>query len=694
MKSIKTKLTLCILLCTFLSSAITELVSLRVTKEATAQYAQQSMVMEAQNRTIELNGWIACIEQSVDTLSDYVVNEMDFDAFFRDKTYADKFTEQVQSILEDFAVHTDGAITAYIRYNPEYSNPTSGYFLMRNSLAEDFYTVEPTDFSMYEPTDYAHVGWYYLPVENKAPLWMSPYLNENVNVYMISYVVPIYAEDGTSIGIIGMDIDFNQVTKIVDSVSIYDTGYAFLTDADGKIMHHKDLELGQNLGELGGTTGNVASKIAAGEGESSLLEYTYNNTRKQLVYTSLNNGMKFVLTAPDEEIRATTNTLVVKASMGGLAAILFSLVVGLVISFLIAKPITALTKVIDKTARFDFTPTQNSRLLRRYKDEIGQMANKVHEMRKSLREMVGEIKGAEATLLSSVENLDHIMADNNSRSQDNSAATQEMAAGIDMAAKNTKHIADNIENAKQNAENIHALTEDGREKSNQILGRAEEIRKSSESSSSQAVRMYEEIREKSDKAIEQSKAAAKINELTDAIKSISSQTSLLALNANIEAARAGEAGKGFAVVASEIQQLADQSNKSADSIFGVITNLINEFKETLDTMEDVEKATNEQNQKFADTQKQFEIVNAGIVQSRDKTAVIKGAIGECNKVRTTVSEIMLNLSAISEENAASATETATAMQQLNGTITELLREAQKLMTISSQLEQDMMFFKI
>lgn len=587
MKSIKTKLTLCILLCTFLSSAITELASLRVTKEATAQYAQQSMVMEAQNRTIELNGWIACIEQSVDTLSDYVVNEMDFDAFFRDKAYADKFTEQVQSILEDFAVHTDGAITAYIRYNPEYSNPTSGYFLMRNSLAEDFYTVEPTDFSMYEPTDYAHVGWYYLPVENKAPLWMSPYLNENVNVYMISYVVPIYAEDGTSIGIIGMDIDFNQVTKIVDSVSIYDTGYAFLTDAKGEIMHHKDLGLGQNLGELGGTTGNVASKIAAGEGESSLLEYTYNNTRKQLVYTSLNNGMKFVLTAPDEEIRATTNTLVVKASMGGLAAILFSLVVGLVISFLIAKPITALTKVIDKTARFDFTPTQNSRLLRRYKDEIGQMANKVHEMRKSLREMVGEIKGAEATLLSSVENLDHIMADNNSRSQDNSAATQEMAAGIDMAAKNTKHIADNIENAKQNAENIHALTEDGREKSNQILGRAEEIRKSSETSSSQAVRMYEEIREKSDKAIEQSKAAAKINELTDAIKSISSQTSLLALNANIEAARAGEAGRGFAVVATEIGSLATQTSQAVDNIndiVGAVNAAVRSMTECMNTM--------------------------------------------------------------------------------------------------------------
>lgn len=111
-------------------------------------------------------------------------------------------------------------------------------------------------------------------------------------------------------------------------------------------------------------------------------------------------------------------------------------------------------------------------------------------------------------------------------------------------------------------------------------------------------------------------------------------------------------------------------------------------------MQEVENATNEQNRKLTDTQRQFEIVNAGIAQSRDKTAVIKGAIGECNQVRNTVSEIMMNLSAISEENAASATETATAMQQLNATISELLLESQKLMTISAQLEQDMLFFKL
>lgn len=587
MKSIKTKLTLSILLCTFLASAITELASISVTKQATEEQAEQSMAMEAQNRTTELNGWIACIEQSVDTLGDYVVGELDTDAFFKDKAYADEFTEQVSSIVNDFAEHTDGAITAYIRYNPEYSNPTSGIFLMRDSLAEDFYLIEPTDFTMYEPTDYAHVGWYYLPVENGEPLWMSPYLNENVNIYMISYVVPIYAQDGTSIGIIGMDIDFNQVTRMVDAVQIYDTGYAFLTDENGSIMHHKNLEIGQNLADFGSETGEIAAKMAAGEDESSLLSYTYNNTSKQLIYTSLNNQMKFVLTAPDKEIHATTNTLIIKASTGGLVAIIFAVIVGLFMSFLIAKPITALTEVIGRTAVFDFTPTKNSKMLLRYKDEIGQMAGKVREMRQSLREMVGDINHVEETIQSNIENLDHIMADNNARSEDNSAATQQMAAGIEMAAKNTMHIADNVENVKQNAESINALTEDGKEKSNQILGRAEEIKKTSENSSGQAIRIFEEIKAKSDKAIEDSKAVGKINELTDSIKSISNQTNLLALNANIEAARAGEAGKGFAVVATEIGSLATQTFKAVDDIneiVGAVNEAVKNMTDCMDTM--------------------------------------------------------------------------------------------------------------
>ena len=183
-----------------------------------------------------------------------------------------------------------------------------------------------------------------------------------------------------------------------------------------------------------------------------------------------------------------------------------------------------------------------------------------------------------------------------------------------------------------------------------------------------------------------------IKEAVSLISSIASQTNLLSLNASIEAARAGDAGKGFAVVASEIQQLADQSDKSADTIYQVITNLTDNFQNTMSVMDEVVQATLEQNEKLNETQTQFDIVRGGIDQSRDKTSVIKSSIEECNKVIINVNQLMINLSAISEENAASTTETADSMQVLNHTINNLLTESQKLLAASSDLEKDMQSF--
>jgi len=79
----------------------------------------------------------------------------------------------------------------------------------------EFKSLTPTDFSSYDKDDLEHVGWYYIPVNNGKPTWMEPYLNSNINVYMISYVVPIVI-DNVKVGIVGMDIDFKEMKINVD----------------------------------------------------------------------------------------------------------------------------------------------------------------------------------------------------------------------------------------------------------------------------------------------------------------------------------------------------------------------------------------------------------------------------------------------------------------------------------------------
>ncbi|MBO5373215.1 MAG: methyl-accepting chemotaxis protein [Lachnospiraceae bacterium] len=575
MRSIRTKIILGILLCSILTAVITGVMTLWNSTQIAGTNAKEQMAAETQMNAGEINSMISGIEQSVDTLSDRIMQDFDFEKFLADKNYADEYTKLLEEEVDSFASHTSGAITAYVRYNPEYSNPTSGIFATRNTLEEPFTLVTPTDFSMYEEDDAEHVGWYYIPVKNGAPIWMDPYLNQNINVYMISYVVPLFSEDGTSIGIVGMDIDFSQLTGIVDAAKVFETGYAFLAKEDGTIIQHPELEMGANLYEADASLQNFSGIFSDETKQGQAEIYSYQGVKKRMVYYNLDNGMRFVMAAPNIEIFSQANQIVIFILIGIAIAIVVSSIIGIIVGSSLSKPIKQLTGVISQTSKLDFTPTTDGSRLRKQKDEIGKMAVEIHSMRIILREIIANIHNAESTISEDVENLDLIMKDNNQRSEDNSAATQEIAAGMEEASSNTAEIVESIEVVKQNAENIFKLAQDGEKNSEEVLVRAGEMEKVSRQSSDKTNDIYAVMKKKTDIAIQKSKAVQRINELTDDIKNISSQTNLLALNASIEAARAGEAGRGFAVVATEIGTLATQTFQTVDNI-NVIVEEVNE----------------------------------------------------------------------------------------------------------------------
>lgn len=570
MKSIKTKITAAIVVCSLICAATISFLSISNSRNLSNSDAQKELVLNSENAGIRINALISRIEQSVDTLTDISIERLDFSKFQNNNNYVTAYTDGLMEDFFKFSEHTDGAITAYIRYNPDFTDPTSGIFLTRNDTTAPFESVTPTDFSMYDKDDLAHVGWYYIPVENKAPIWMDPYLNENINVYMISYVVPVYI-DGTSVGIIGMDIDFGQITDYIDDVSVFDSGYSFLVNSEGKIMHHKEIPVGTDIAEYnGGELAKLKDFLMDNSNIGKTMEYSYKGEKKYVAFTELSNGMKLVLTVPVDEIEANANKLSLQILGFLFLGILISAVLGFFISKNIASPISRITHVIKRTAGLDFRKSDEIDILVKKNDETGTMAKAVVEMQDVLRQFVNDMNKVKDSLLNNMDSLDGVMKENNAVAEDNSATTQELAAGMEETTTNTALIVDNISAIRNNANDIQSLSDEEQKKSREIMTRARKLYEDTISSNDKAMRIYGTMKARTEEAVEKSKVVAKINELTNNIRSISEQTNLLALNANIEAARAGEAGKGFAVVATEIGALASQTFQTVDDINAIV----------------------------------------------------------------------------------------------------------------------------
>ena len=174
----------------------------------------------------------------------------------------------------------------------------------------------------------------------------------------------------------------------------------------------------------------------------------------------------------------------------------------------------------------------------------------------------------------------------------------------------------------------------------------------------------------------------KMNSIVELIQGVTSQTSLLALNASIEAARAGEAGRGFSVVATEISGMAVQTKEATVQITELIQNVTSAINSVVEVVRDMIEGINHEKKSTQNTADSFWYIRKNTDAIRDNIKQLAKDVEELNRSNTEIASSVQTISQVSEEVAAHAAQTLSAEEQNMQHLTGINDSMQKLQEIS------------
>lgn len=474
-----------------------------------------------------------------------------------------------------------------------------------------------------------------------------------------------------------------------------DSSYAYVVGSDGTMIYHPDeSKIGQPV-ENAAIKQVVADLEAGKEQQKGLVIYEFRGAEKYAAYyVTSNKAAILVITADRGDILSAKDAIYARAAG---AAIVIFIVLG-IISFLIAskmtRPIVEITNVIKRFSSLNFAESPTTIRISKRKDETGQMARAIGDLREKLVTIVSQIKSQSELLYNASTELDTNASHTTSTVGNVETAVNEIATGATNQASETQKATDDIVNMGNMIEHTNSQVESLTSTANLMRESSEEAAatlKELDNINQQAIASIDVIYEQTNIT---NISALKIKEATTLISSIAEETNLLSLNASIEAARAGEAGRGFAVVASQIQKLADQSNESANQIDQIIHALIEDSEKAVKTMDEVKTIMNLQSENVHKTGQVFEQVRDGISSSISGVGEIATKTTQLDKARGDVVDVVQNLTAIAQQNAASTEETSASVMEVSNVMQEIMENANRLKEIASILEENMNSFTL
>lgn len=490
----------------------------------------------------------------------------------------------------------------------------------------------------------------------------------------------------------------DELEKHLKGIGLEDveSSYVYVVSPDGTMLYHPTAEkIGQPVENevVKGVTGDIQ---AGKKVENKVVTYEFKGAMKYAAYY-VNENADFILvvTTDEDDIFEPVDNINHRGRIGLLISfvICFIVAIGFITIFII-NPIFKIEEITGKVARMDFSESEEQVKLNHRKDEIGLMSQALTSLREQLISIVTAIRENSEALTASAEALNIGATDTNTTMEQVENAVNDIANGATNQAEETQEATENViligDMVKNTSKTVEELMfsanqmKRANENAQQILSELRDINRQSGE--------YIDVIAKQTEVTNES--ALKIGEATKLITDIANETNLLSLNASIEAARAGEQGRGFAVVASEIQKLAEQSTESARRIEEIINMLMIDSEKAVKTMGQVKEIIGQQTEHIIRTDKAFVQIQQGVSASLNGMQDISNKTHELDKARINVVDVVNNLTAIAEENAAATEETSASVVEVASIVTDIAEKAQGLNAIAAELEEKIGVFQL
>lgn len=484
-------------------------------------------------------------------------------------------------------------------------------------------------------------------------------------------------------------------------------GYFWIDNKDYTLVMHPILpdKEGSNRKELKDTNGvMIIQSIMKVADEGGYNEFLFTKSdgvtiAPKIAYSLAFNPWNWVITTGNyvddmqvsiDNIDAKVNTITNRVFTSSIILFIVELIILCFIVYLVCgklcEYLVNLKMSLKAIEEGNLSITINPKVLK-MKNEIGDIANSIENVRVTLIGIVSEMKDTSNKLLEHAEEFKDSFEDITTNVDGINKAVEEIAKGstnqaemTTFANKEVGGIGTSIEGNIEGVSSLEVTVSD----MNNLTSNAQKLL-------SELVQIGDknsnDINVVSVQTNMTNDSATRIQNAVGIIQGIAKQTNLLSLNASIEAARAGDFGKGFSVVADEIRKLAEESQNSAKEIDTVIKELVDNSNISVEKMNEVDIATKEQIRKLSDTQQSFVELRKGVENVGSVTYQISSLIKKLEESKNSVGDVVEHLATIAEENAATTEETSAGMQTLTHTIEKFKVGTKELLSLSGLLNE-------